>query len=51
MKAKTLMPQLTPMLCSIGVMKRGNAPANAERRNVFAATALAAYFWKVSTEC
>ena len=41
-------PQSTPMLWYIGITKRGNAPAMADRRNVLAATALALYFVKVS---
>lgn len=42
------MPQSMPILCNIGAMKIGNAPANADRRKVLAATALAAYRWNVS---
>ena len=43
-----VLPQSTPMLWYIAPTNRGNAPANTERMNVLAATALAAYRVKVS---
>ena len=39
---KIVLAQSTPILWYMGPMKRGNAPANIERRNELAATALAA---------
>ena len=48
MKPSRLLAQGIPRRWDIGLTNRGNAPAKTDRRNVLAATALAAYFWKVS---
>ena len=42
-KPKILVPQGTPTLWYKGLTTNGNAPAKHDRRNVFAATADAAY--------
>jgi len=48
MNAKIEMPHSIPIAFNNGPMNSGKAPARTDLRNVFAATALAAYRWKVS---
>ena len=48
MKPSTLAAHGTPRLWNMAAVKSGKQPANIERRKVFAAIALAEYFWNVS---